>query len=109
MMYLIQVTLLQIYFGTLVARIYLVADLMGINCHTGMSALMRKCLINEVGGIQAFSCYLAEDFFFAKSFSDRGWRIRVARSPALQNSGFCEIHSFQARLQRLFGFFLSIY
>lgn len=97
--------MLQIYFGTLVARIYLVADLMGINCHTGMSALMRKCLINDVGGIQAFSCYLAEDFFFAKSFSDRGWRIRVASLPALQNSGFCEIHSFQARLQRLFDFF----
>lgn len=92
--------LLQIYFGTIVARIYLVADLLRINCHTGMSALMRKCLINEVGGIQAFSCYLAEDFFFAKSFSDRGWRIRVASLPALQNSGLCEITSFQARLQR---------
>jgi len=93
-------TVEKIYFGTLVARIYLVADLLRINCHTGMSALMRKCLINEVGGIQAFSCYLAEDFFFAKSFSDRGWRIRVASLPALQNSGFCEITSFQARLQR---------
>ncbi|KAG8245128.1 hypothetical protein J6590_009205 [Homalodisca vitripennis] len=93
-------TVEKIYFGTLVARIYLVADLLRINCHTGMSALMRKSLINDVGGIQAFSCYLAEDFFFAKSFSERGWRIRVASHPAFQNCGFCEINSFQARLQR---------
>lgn len=36
-----------------------------------MSALMRKKLLDEVGGIAAFGQYLAEDFFFAKSFTDR--------------------------------------
>lgn len=91
---------LQIYFGTSLARIYLVADFLSINCHTGMSALMRKSVIKEVGGIEAFSCYLAEDFFFAKAFTDRGWKISVSSQPAWQNSGFCEINSFQARLKR---------
>lgn len=82
------------------SRIYLAADLLGINCHTGMSALMRKSLIDEVGGIKSFSCYLAEDFFIAKSFTDRGWKICVSSQPAWQNSGFCDITSFQARLAR---------
>ncbi|RZF41192.1 hypothetical protein LSTR_LSTR011573 [Laodelphax striatellus] len=90
----------KIFFGTVQARIYLVADFLGINCHTGMSALMKKELLDEVGGIQAFGCYLAEDFFFAKSFTDRGWKIKISGQPAWQNSGFSEITTFQARLQR---------
>jgi hypothetical protein len=91
---------LQVYFGTAQARIYLVADFLRVNCHTGMSALMRKALIDEVGGIEAFSCYLAEDFFLAKSLKERGWRMCVSSQPAWQNSGVCEINSFQARLTR---------
>lgn len=32
---------------------------------------MRKKLLDQDGGIAAFSNYLAEDFFFAKSFTDK--------------------------------------
>lgn len=91
---------LQVYFGTAQARIYLVADFLRVNCHTGMSALMRKALIDEVGGIEAFSCYLAEDFFLAKSLKERGWKMCISSQPAWQNSGVCAIHSFQTRLTR---------
>ena len=28
---------------------------------------MRKELLDNAGGFQAFGCYLAEDFFFAKA------------------------------------------
>ena len=56
----------QVYFGTFHARIYLSAAMVGVNCATGMSALMRKDLLDKAGGFQAFGCYLAEDFFFAK-------------------------------------------
>ena len=45
----------------------LLSDLFGINCATGMSALMRKELLDNKGGFEAFSCYLAEDFFFAQA------------------------------------------
>lgn len=61
----------KVYFGTAHARIYLCADFLRINCPTGMSALMRKKLLDDVGGIASFGQYLAEDFFFAKSFTDR--------------------------------------
>ena len=44
-----------------------ISDLFGINCATGMSALMRKELLDNKGGFEAFSCYLAEDFFFAQA------------------------------------------
>lgn len=76
----------KVYFGTAHARAYLTADLLSINCPTGMSALMRKHLLDEVGGIKAFGQYLAEDFFFAKSFTNRGWKISLSSQPAWQNS-----------------------
>lgn len=92
----------KVFFGTAHARAYLTADLLGINCPTGMSALMRKHLLDEVGGIKSFGQYLAEDFFFAKSFTDRGWEISIGRQPAWQNSSsasdtFC---TFSSRIER---------
>jgi len=77
-----------------------VADLFRVNCATGMSALMRKSVIDEAGGLRAFGCYLAEDFFLAKAVTDRGWRIRISHQPAWQNCGACHIPSFQKRVTR---------
>lgn len=88
-------TLEKIYFGTAQARIYLAAAFLGVNCHTGMSTLIRKLPIDEVGGLQAFSCFLAEDFFIAKSLRERNWRMCISSQPAWQNSGLCDIPSFQ--------------
>ncbi|XP_018332289.1 ceramide glucosyltransferase [Agrilus planipennis] len=93
-------TLEKIYFGTALARNYLFADFLCINCHTGMSTLLRKSVLDEVGGMKAFGCYLAEDFFLAKTFLDKGWKIRISSQPAMQNCGVCEVNNFQARLTR---------
>lgn len=90
----------KIFFGTVQSRIYLSADFLGINCHTGMSCLLRKSVIDNLGGLKTFGCYLAEDFFIAKAITDQGWKMRISNQPALQNSGFCDISSFQARLIR---------
>uniref|UniRef100_A0A1Y1K9G3 ceramide glucosyltransferase n=1 Tax=Photinus pyralis TaxID=7054 RepID=A0A1Y1K9G3_PHOPY len=92
----------KIYFGTAHSRVYLTADCIKVNCHTGMSALMRKSVLEEEGGLKTFGCYLAEDFFIAKSFMDKGWKITICSQPAIQNSGICDIHSFQSRLTRPF-------
>lgn len=73
---------------------------MGINCHTGMSCVMRKKALDEFGGLRAFGCYLAEDFFIAQAFLDHGWKLAISSQPAWQNSGVCDITTFQARLTR---------
>lgn len=65
-----------------------------------MSCLMRKSILDEMGGLEIFGCYLAEDFFIAKSFTDHGWKLAVSSQPAWQNSGVCDINTFQARLTR---------
>ncbi|CAH0561897.1 unnamed protein product [Brassicogethes aeneus] len=93
-------TLEKIYFGTAQSRIYLAADLLGTNCHTGMSTLMRKQVLEQQGGLKKFGCYLAEDYFIAQCFLDNGWRLAISSHPALQNSGTCDVHSFQERLLR---------
>lgn len=90
----------KIFFGTVQSRMYLVADFLRINCHTGMSALLRKAPLDEVGGLKTFGVYLAEDFFYAQSLIDRGWRMTISSQPAMQNSGHCKVNSFQARLKR---------
>lgn len=65
-----------------------------------MSCLLRKSVIDELGGLKTFGCYLAEDFFIAKAVIEHGWKMRISSQPAMQNSGICDISSFQARLIR---------
>ncbi|KAB7505471.1 Ceramide glucosyltransferase, partial [Armadillidium nasatum] len=95
----------KVYFGTGHARMYLflgVLDILGLkaNCCTGMSCLMRKKVLDEVGGLSAFGAYLAEDYFFAKCFQDKGWGIRISSQPAWQNSGIIQVKGFLGRLTR---------
>lgn len=65
-----------------------------------MSCLMRKNVLIEMGGLRVFGCYLAEDFFLAKKITEYGWKTSISSQPALQNSGTCDISSFEARLTR---------
>ncbi|XP_026320997.1 ceramide glucosyltransferase [Hyposmocoma kahamanoa] len=90
----------KVFFGTAQARMYLGADLLGINCHTGMSSLVRRCALEEAGGLQAFADYLAEDYFMAKAVMAAGWKMRVSSLPALQNTGARSVGGLQARLAR---------
>jgi len=93
-------TLEKVYFGTGHARIYLSANLLGINCATGMSALMRKEVLDKAGGFAAFGIYLAEDFFFAKTMQDHGYHVVISSQPAAQNHGESSITYFQNRISR---------
>ncbi|KAL4236872.1 hypothetical protein ACF0H5_005257 [Mactra antiquata] len=90
----------KMYFGSQHAKCYLLADLMRINCATGMSVLMRKSVLDEAGGLKAFGQYLAEDFFMAQAFLDRGWRVICCSRLALQNSGTYSISHHHRRICR---------
>jgi len=90
----------KIYFGTYQARMYLIADLIGAICHTGMSSLMRREVLEEIGGLRAFGCYLAEDFFLAKAIAEAGYKSTISSQPAWQNCGVCDVSTFQLRMTR---------
>lgn len=63
--------LTQVYFGTQHAKMYLSADLFGINCVTGMSCLFRKDILEGAGGFTYLGKYLAEDYYLGKVFLDK--------------------------------------
>lgn len=90
----------KVYFGTQHAKIYLTADLLGINCVTGMSCLFRRSVLDEVGGLKALGQYLAEDYYLGKIFFDKGWKTSICSQPAWQNPGTYSVANFQARMTR---------
>ncbi|XP_046845546.1 ceramide glucosyltransferase-like isoform X2 [Xenia sp. Carnegie-2017] len=90
----------KVYFGTQHSRVYLFANAMGFTCTNGMSMLLRKHVIDDIGGLQEFSSYIAEDFFISKSFVDRGWKIALSCYPALQNPSRISFSSFFSRMVR---------
>jgi ceramide glucosyltransferase len=90
----------KIYFGTQHAKMYLIADLLGINCVTGMSCLFRKDVLDKVGGLKSLGIYLAEDYYLGQIFLDQGMKVRVCSQPALQNAGSSDVCAFQARMMR---------
>lgn len=93
-------TLEKVYFGTAHARIYLSADAFGVVCSTGMSSLLRKSVLDEVGGMQAFGHYIAEDYFFAHAMVTQGWKCAISSQPGWQNSGICSVSAHHARAAR---------
>jgi ceramide glucosyltransferase len=90
----------QVYFGTMQARNCLSANAVGINCSTGMSCLLRRDILDIVGGLQSFAKYLAEDFFIAEAIRSQGYKVVLSTTPALQNSGNSSMSDFHKRLVR---------
>ncbi|EDV22351.1 Ceramide glucosyltransferase [Trichoplax sp. H2] len=90
----------KIHFGGAHGRVYLTTNACGVNCASGMSCLFRKHLLDEVGGLETFGCYIAEDFFLAKSIYDRGWKFALGNEPCFQNPGKRSVQNYVARMIR---------
>jgi len=90
----------MIYFGCQQARMYLVADLFGFVCLTGMSFIVKKEILDDVGGLQTFGKYIGEDYFIAQTVLRKNLRFAVCSLPALQNSGICSVRAYQDRMIR---------
>lgn len=90
----------KIYFGTHHGKWYLIFDFFHAFCTNGMSSIINKQALDEVGGLSAFSNYIAEDYFMGKSFFDRGYKIVMSSEPAYQNTDNLSIKNFINRLTR---------
>ena len=62
--------LLQIYFGTIHAKVYLVADRLGFVVLNGMSCLFRKHVLDGAGGLPILGAYISEDYKLGLLFSN---------------------------------------
>lgn len=90
----------KVYFGTHHARWYIVFDLLGQCCTNGMSSVLNKVALNQVGGLGEFSGYIAEDYFIGKSYFDRGFKIVLSSEPAIQNPEASYVTNFINRITR---------
>jgi len=90
----------KVYFGTQHARVYLFTNCMRLQCVNGMSSLIDKVLLDEIGGMQSLSDYIAEDYFMCKEFYRRGYKLVLSTLPALQNPEIRTISKFRSRMIR---------
>jgi len=88
------------YFGCQQARMYLVSDLFGFCCLTGMSFLVKKEILEDAGGLHVFGKYIGEDYFIAQTVLRKNLRTSISSLPALQNSGLCNVRAYQDRMIR---------
>ncbi|CAH3133276.1 ceramide glucosyltransferase-like [Pocillopora verrucosa] len=90
----------KVYFGTQHAFVYLLAYCFGLLCANGMSSLYSKPLLDELGGLEVFSCYIAEDYFMSKAIYKRGMKVVLSSDPAIQNPSTYSLVRFQQRMIR---------
>ncbi|TAN44536.1 MAG: glycosyltransferase [Nitrospirae bacterium] len=51
---------------------------LGMPCVIGKSMLMKKDVLESIGGLQAFKNVLAEDFIIGRKISEAGWKVALS-------------------------------
>eukprot|EP00041_Stephanoeca_diplocostata_P010904 m.174706 g.174706 ORF g.174706 m.174706 type:complete len:413 (+) comp18333_c0_seq2:241-1479(+) len=75
----------QMHFGTAHAKWYFFINFAGKDVVNGMSNLFRRSLLEDIGGLRPYAKYLAEDYFINEAIWQRGFRARLASTPARQS------------------------
>eukprot|EP01135_Chromosphaera_perkinsii_P009852 Nk52_evm1s1926 gene=Nk52_evmTU1s1926 len=89
-----------IYFSTQHARIYFAAFVSGAACVNGMSNLIRKAYLDEIGGLDPYAKYIAEDYFMSLALDRKGYKLVLSEYCAAQNIGQQTFESFYNRQLR---------
>ncbi|XP_072031807.1 ceramide glucosyltransferase-like isoform X1 [Amphiura filiformis] len=90
----------KVYFGGAHARMYLTLCVLGVNCVSGMSNMIRKCILEEAGGLAEFGKYISEDYYMGIACFRSGYVQRLSYFPAMQNAGNPSLKSFRKRMVR---------
>jgi ceramide glucosyltransferase len=89
----------------------------GLSFALGASSLVRRAMLEEIGGFKGLVDFLADDYLLGARGRQKGWRIRLSRECVQVDDHFSSIGDFfvhQARWSRTYrvcqpvGFFLSL-
>ncbi|CAH8591792.1 unnamed protein product [Schistosoma rodhaini] len=90
----------RVTFGCYLARSYTALNQLGVTCFTGMSYIVKKSMLNEVGGLAYFGKYLAEDYFLSAALCQKGYRVVLSSYPVIQNVSNSTLINYIRRMVR---------
>ncbi|PAA67643.1 hypothetical protein BOX15_Mlig000221g1, partial [Macrostomum lignano] len=96
----IAATVEKLAFGCNMGRNYLALNRLGTHVFTGMSYLVRKSYLDEVGGLAHYGRYLAEDYFLSQALHSRGYELVLSAFPAQQMVAASSIAGYKDRMVR---------
>ncbi|KAJ1952014.1 Ceramide glucosyltransferase, partial [Dispira parvispora] len=86
------------FINTVHAKMYLAINATGAaSCVVGKSNVYYKKQLEEVGGLESFSSYMAEDNTIAQFFWKRGWKHRMTADRAEQSLGVMTVRDYFVR------------
>jgi len=85
------------FFATSHARPYVFLNHLVCTCLTGMSVLLDKSHLDDLGGLSVFASHINEDAKIGFAFDQRGWHTSLSKHPALQN---LDVFDFDSYVQR---------
>ncbi|RKP39636.1 glycosyl transferase family 21-domain-containing protein, partial [Dimargaris cristalligena] len=86
------------FINTVHAKMYLAINATGAaSCVVGKSNVYDKRQLAALGGLKAFSAYMAEDNTIAQAFWKRGWKHRMTSDRAQQSLGRMSLQDYFVR------------
>ena len=92
--------LVRWYFATAHGRPYTVINNLFCSCVNGMSNMISKSHLEQIGGLNAFADNLAEDSHMGIAFDKQGYQVTMSKYTGLQNLGAFDISNYIDRRVR---------